>query len=265
MIPSAEAIATLNRYYSELLGYPIPELAPGQFAASVSNRRESESDQKPPDIRLLIFDDRVLAATRSDLRPALERILAELKVPTELLTLRVKSRIGGLVAPMPRELRLHVFYCGHGHNRGITRPNCRRLTESDIPALMAWLYEVDTEADTAEMLPQLERGISDGIVFGAFAGPRILAVARTIAPRYLAGEIEDIAVRTLPDYRRRGYAAALVSMQARAILELGRIPMYRCNWENEASLGVALKVGFEKYAELISFRTPEENRTQVPE
>ena len=42
--------------------------------------------------------------------------------------------------------------------------------------------------------------------------------------------------------------------------------MYRCNWTNEASLGVALKLGYRRYASLISFmRASAPTKPEAPE
>ena len=52
---------------------------------------------------------------------------------------------------------------------------------------------------------------------------------------------------TLEGYRGRGDAAAVVSGWAAAVREGGKTPLYSTSWDNEASKGVARKLGLVLY------------------
>jgi RimJ/RimL family protein N-acetyltransferase len=52
----------------------------------------------------------------------------------------------------------------------------------------------------------------------------------------------EAGVETAPSYRGRGYAARVVTAWARAVRDMGRMPLYSTSWQNEASRAVARKL-----------------------
>ncbi len=57
----------------------------------------------------------------------------------------------------------------------------------------------------------------------------------------------EAEVETLPDFRGRGYAAAVTAGWGLAVQAAGSIPLYTTSWENFASQGVARRVGLTMY------------------
>jgi RimJ/RimL family protein N-acetyltransferase len=53
-------------------------------------------------------------------------------------------------------------------------------------------------------------------------------------------------VETLPDARRRGYAAQVVVAWAKAVASLGALPLYSTSTDNVASQGVARRLGMHR-------------------
>lgn len=57
----------------------------------------------------------------------------------------------------------------------------------------------------------------------------------------------EAEVETLPDFRGRGYAAAVTAGWALIVQAAGAIPLYCTSWENLASQGVARRLGLSMY------------------
>jgi hypothetical protein len=102
----------------------------------------------------------------------------------------------------------------------ITAANCQ-LARDTFP----WLFD---EADDWQPTFAVVR---DGAVVSVCFSSRVTAAACA------AG------VETLPDFRGRGYAAAATAAWGEAVLASGRVPFYGTSWDNQASRGVARRLG----------------------
>lgn len=63
----------------------------------------------------------------------------------------------------------------------------------------------------------------------------------------VTSQVHEAGVETHPDFRDRGHAARTVSAWAKAVREMGRIPLYSTSWENESSRALAKKLGLIQY------------------
>lgn len=81
----------------------------------------------------------------------------------------------------------------------------------------------------------------DMLAVGAYDGDRLVALAGASAD---CDTMWQIGIDVLPDYRRRGIAAALTSRLACEILARGLVPFYCCAWSNIRSARNAIRSGF---------------------
>ena len=82
----------------------------------------------------------------------------------------------------------------------------------------------------------------DVLAVGAFDGDKLVGMAGCSADCEIMWQI---GVDVLPEYRRKGIAAALTSRIAAETLELGKVPFYCAAWSNLKSVNNALKCGFK--------------------
>lgn len=80
-----------------------------------------------------------------------------------------------------------------------------------------------------------------------------VAVARCFCAR-LTARAAHAGLETAEAYRGRGYAVAAVATWAAAVFASGRLPLYGTTWENQASQGVARRLGLRLYGEDWSVR-----------
>ncbi len=76
---------------------------------------------------------------------------------------------------------------------------------------------------------------------GAYDGERLAGLAACSAD---CGDMWQIGVDVLPEYRRRGLAPALTSRLALEILARGKVPFYCAAWSNIKSVRNAIRSGF---------------------
>lgn len=86
-----------------------------------------------------------------------------------------------------------------------------------------------------------KRAELDVLGVGAYDGERLVGLAGCSAD---CSEMWQIGVDVLPDYRKKGIAAAVTSRLTAEILNRGKVPFYCCAWCNLASARNAVKSGF---------------------
>lgn len=81
----------------------------------------------------------------------------------------------------------------------------------------------------------------DVLGVGAYDGDKLIGLAGCSAD---CGEMYQIGVDVLPEYRRKGIASALTSRLALEILALDKVPFYCAAWCNIKSVRNAIRSGF---------------------
>ncbi len=86
-----------------------------------------------------------------------------------------------------------------------------------------------------------ERKERDVLGVGAYDGERLIGLAGCSAD---CEAMWQIGVDVLPEYRKKGIAAAMTSNLAVEILQRDKVPFYCCAWSNVRSARNAVKCGF---------------------
>lgn len=99
-----------------------------------------------------------------------------------------------------------------------------RLTEENVEvARQTFPWLIEEWADWGPCYAVIREGAAVSVCFSSRIGT----------------DAEAAGVETLPEFRGRGYAAAVTAAWATAVRERGHIPLYGTTWENSASQGVA--------------------------
>ncbi|MDR3119932.1 MAG: GNAT family N-acetyltransferase [Clostridiales bacterium] len=100
----------------------------------------------------------------------------------------------------------------------------------------AGLYQAEWDNALSKKRKQL-----DMLAVGAYDGETLIGLAGCSAD---CDSMWQIGVDVLPEYRRRGIAAALTSRLAIEVINRGKVPFYCCAWSNIGSARNAIKSGF---------------------
>ncbi|KUM05071.1 GNAT family N-acetyltransferase [Chromobacterium subtsugae] len=116
----------------------------------------------------------------------------------------------------------------------------RRLTERD-EAAFAEFQASASEQDLDDAYVELDHWA----VFGAIEQGR-LTCAASMYP-WSNARVADLGVLTLPPFRSRGHARAVVRAISRHACEQGHEPQYRCQLDNQASVALAKAAGLRLF------------------
>ena len=103
----------------------------------------------------------------------------------------------------------------------------------DLSPDSAWIWKTWDEPS---------RLAESGHAWGAFAEGRLVSVACTF---FVGERYEEMGVVTEPEYRGMGLSTACAGALCADVQDRGRTPSWTTSPDNEASLRVALKLGFE--------------------
>ncbi len=95
--------------------------------------------------------------------------------------------------------------------------------------------------------------LTDGAAAGAVIDSRLVALAHTNA---VTAGYGDIGVATDDDWRGMGFATASACIVAKRLLERRKIPIWSAGEDNNASLRVAVKLGFTEVSRRMYLNVP---------
>ena len=118
--------------------------------------------------------------------------------------------------------------------------NVRQLTDAD-----AELFDAFTASASEQDLDDAYVELDHWAVFGAFDDDRLVSAASTYP--WTGTRLADLGVLTLPGYRGRGHARAVVRASFRYAAEQGFQPQYRCQLDNYGSIALAKAAGLTHF------------------
>lgn len=136
----------------------------------------------------------------------------------------------------------NLFYLATGKAAGFAEPatNVRQLTTDDA-AIFDQFCAKASEEDIDAAYVELDHWL----VYGAFENNELVCACSMYA--WNQSKLADLGVLTLPDFRGKGYARAVVQAICRHAAEAGFEPQYRCQLDNAASVQLAKAAGFKLF------------------
>ncbi len=108
-------------------------------------------------------------------------------------------------------------------------------------------------AGNLDWLPQyFESLVRSHCCVGVFQQGTLVSCTDAPGMPYLADQVQEIGINTLPEHRGRGYGTAACIACARNILAAGKVPLWSTGMDNVASQKTAERVGFVKLADVLT-------------
>lgn len=238
------------------MSFPFADVKPGEIRMVASERRLQKEEGYGVVFAfwLLLTYDRCVISVRQ----SIGQIVKNASSARELFTDKYKTPVDEACrAVLPEDVaerlwpsQSYNFYVDKKHFQPFSVPGCRRLSENDRDLIQEMLG--------SNVYGCPEESLLDGTVFGVIADGKIVSLA-TVVPTPEATSKHGLAwpgVETLPEYRRRGYAKAVVSGTTETLLSRNIIPVYSCSVTNIASANTARSVGYQLYGERLQWRYP---------
>jgi RimJ/RimL family protein N-acetyltransferase len=87
---------------------------------------------------------------------------------------------------------------------------------------------------------------------GFFLDKTLVSCTDSPCMPYMSDAVQEIGINTIEDYRGRGYATDACVLCAQEIVKSGKCPQWSTSAENVASQKLARKVGFIKFADVLT-------------
>lgn len=105
-----------------------------------------------------------------------------------------------------------------------------------------------------ELRKELESGAEGSLIAATFVDQQPVSFCYAGA---ITESLWDVSIDTLPEYRRKGYAAVCVTYMIRYMQAEGKHPVWQAEEKNPASWRLAQKLGFVPVDELVLFEPGE--------
>lgn len=133
----------------------------------------------------------------------------------------------------------------------VIHSEARVLTEEDYKEYETFFLKCNPGQKTGWLREYFSDMVRDCMCVGVFADGGLVSCTDAPGMPYMAGEVQEIGINTLHEYRGRGYASAACSKCIQEILDHHKVPMWSTTIGNTASRKLAEKIGFAEFAEEI--------------
>ena len=124
------------------------------------------------------------------------------------------------------------------------------LTAEDYPLYKDFFEANNPSMGEAEWLREyFDEMVEAGVCCGMIEDGKLASCTDAPTMPYMAEEVQEVGINTLPEYRRKHLAAEVVRRCIGQIIQQGKCPMWSTSAGNIPSQRLAERVGFEKIAD----------------
>ena len=245
-------LSITNKYYANWLGVSCNVMYQDGIHLIKSSQRDVCQIGYPTKFDLYVFvqNERIIISYYDKTENHLDALLNDIKAgdkPEDIINI-IKDAYG----VMPNKNIKFVF--DHlEHNNTLVK----ELTINDYPLYLKLFISNNPQCKNTDWLygyfqKTINKQCSYGIVIDD------LLVAATDAPDmpYMEGEVQEIGINTLSEYRNKGYTKAICIAAINSLLKQNICPLWSTTTGNIASERLAYSIGFKNLADVVtvSFR-----------
>ena len=234
-------------YFSAWLGIAVEQIDEQGITAVYSKLRNSAMTGYSKAIELILFkkDETVIVSYGDGYKPYIGDIVSIIESASDFKPILEKYLRRSFI-----EQTKYVFssLAEHTHTSDVMMLNKKNY--SDFFNFHCELYPAGKQETW--LSSYYHRLVAKGLIFGKFIEGRLVCANDAPDIPFMSDHIIEPGINTLAAYRRQGHAAAGCGRFIRKVIEDKKVPIWSCSKKNIASDGLARKLGFEVYAEILS-------------
>lgn len=236
------------RYYARWLGLdaPLDSVTGVEFVRSAERDRVQYGYTTPFDFWCWRQPGRLVVSYGEKCAPAVPALRGILRAD-----MTPDALSAALTGVFGREPGYNIKYIYAG-TPGASTAN--PLAAADYPTYRAFFLACNPGCNIDGWLRDyFDEMAADGLCVGVFDGGVLASCTDAPGMPFMADEVQEIGINTLPAYRGRGCATAACLRCAANILALGKCPLWSTTAGNTASRRLAERVGFRELGEVFSY------------
>lgn len=177
----------------------------------------------------------------------------------QLAEIQRQYAYGSTIADIKKALAT-TFECSVSHtikfcysNTDIQSKRARPLTLNEYGLYHDFFVANNpTVTDTDWLKEYFEDMVKENLCCGILDRGVLVSCSDMPGMPYMQSLVQEIGINTLPSHRRKGYASDVCALMAHNSIQIGKCPQWSTTADNNASIRLAHKVGFVKYADLFT-------------
>ena len=252
---TSDFLQTTKQYYANRLSVPVSQLNKMGIYCCYAPTRDKEIDIRfRADFYGFLSGGTAVLTYGERIQDKADRLRQYFEESRSLETFR-----DVLLREMGIELQHEYAYYFDRLPTGVDTSQVKNLYVDDVSAFGEFMQVLNPEMSARNKIYMVDYFLHEMVdaphrAFGIYVDDELVSVANTVTVPHVTEEVAvEVDVVTVPDYRGRGYATMVVVALLQEMVEEERVPIVSCLSTNVASQQLAEKVGFVKFADVISF------------